>query len=162
VEGTAYTGFMLEARRASLWNRTYNITVDGVSVVTWKGSVWKSGGQFEVGGRRYVVTSNAFATRYEMVDQTGMVVASARRVGRKNWTVEAEGRTHQFRRASMWREEQELLVDGQRVGSVRRPSMWRTDAIADLPTLPLATQIFVLCVVLTMWDNAATAAAASS
>ena len=161
MEGTAYTGFMLEARRASLWNRTYNITVDGVSVVTWKGSVWKSGGQFEVDGRRYVVTSNAFATRYEMVDQTGMVVASARRVGRKNWTVEAEGRTHQFRRASMWREEQELLVDGQRVGSVRRPSLWRTDAIADLPTLPLATQIFVLCVVLTMWDNAATAAAAS-
>jgi hypothetical protein len=153
---------MLEARHASFWNRTYNITVDGTSVVTWKGSMWKSGGQFEVGGRQYRVTSNAFATRYEMVDQTGMVVASAKRVGRKNWTVEAEGRTHQFRRASMWREEQELLVDGQRVGSVRRPSMWRTDAIADLPTLPLATQIFVLCVVLTMWDNAATAAAASS
>jgi hypothetical protein len=114
------------------------------------------------GGRRqYRVTSNAFATRYEMVDQTGMVVASAKRVGRKNWTVEAEARTHHFRRASVWREEQELLVDGQRVGSVRRPSMWRTDAIADLPTLPLATQIFVLCVVLTMWDNNAAAAASA-
>jgi hypothetical protein len=151
---------MLEARRASLWNRTYNITVDGVSVVTWKGSLWKSGGQFEVGGRRYQVTSNAFATSYQMVDQTGMVVATATRVLRKNWTVEAEGRTHQFRRASVWREEQELLVDGERVGSVRRLSMWRTDAIADLPTLPLATQIFVLCVVLTMWDNNAAAAGA--
>ena len=152
---------MLEARRASLWNRTYNITVDGVSVVTWKGSLWKSGGQFEVGGRRYRVTSNAFATRYQLVDETGMVAASAARVGRKNWTVEAEARTHHFRRASVWREEQELLVDGQRVGSVRRPSMWRTDAIADLPTLPLATQIFVLCVVLTMWDNNAAAAASA-
>src|SRR4029453_10082817 len=101
---------MLEARRASLWNRTYNITVDGTSVVTWKGSMWKSGGQFEVGGRQYRVTSNAFATRYERVDQTGMVVPSAKRVGRKNWTVEAEGRTHQFRRTSAWRDDQELLV----------------------------------------------------
>jgi hypothetical protein len=151
---------MLEARKASLWNRTYNITVDGVSVVTWKGSLWKSGGQFEVGGRRYRVTSNTFATGYQMVDEAaGVVAAAAKRVGRKNWTVEAEGRTHQFRRASMWREEQELLVDGRRVGSVRRPSVWRTTAIADLPTLPLATQIFVLCVVLTMWDNNAAAAA---
>jgi len=74
---------------------------------------------------------------------------------------EAEGRTHQFRRTSAWRDDQELLVDGQRVGSIRRPSVWRTNAIADLPTLPLATQIFVLCVVLTMWDNNAAAAASA-
>ena len=153
---------MLEARKASMWNNRYNITVDGVSVVTWEGSLWKSGGQFDVGGRHYRVSGNGWGTRFQMVDEAGIVVATASRVGRKHWTVEADGRTHEFRRASMWRQEEELVVEGQRVGSVRRLSSWRADSVADLPTLPLPTQIFVLCVVLTMWDNAAAAVAAST
>jgi hypothetical protein len=46
------------------------------------------------------------------------------------------------------------------VGSVRRTSFWRREIVADLPGLPLPVQIFVLGVVITMWD--AQAAAASS
>ena len=38
-------------------------------------------------------------------------------------------------------------------------SRWRRDAVADLPDLPLAVQVFVVVVVLTMWDAQATAAA---
>jgi hypothetical protein len=44
--------------------------------------------------------------------------------------------------------------------------MWRGDVAADLPGLPPAVQIFVLAVVLTMWDwssgGAAGGAAAGS
>jgi hypothetical protein len=73
-------------------------------------------------------------------------------VGRKSWTVEADGRTYEFRRASWWRQEEELHSGGLPVGSVRRKSIWRGDAVADLPGLPLPVEVFVLAVVLTKWD----------
>ncbi|MDX6366615.1 MAG: hypothetical protein QOK30_1691 [Nocardioidaceae bacterium] len=42
--------------------------------------------------------------------------------------------------------------------------MWRTDDVADLPGLPLPVQIFVLAVVLTVWNesNASTAGTAGA
>jgi hypothetical protein len=41
------------------------------------------------------------------------------------------------------------------VGSVRRKSMWRIGAVTDLPGLTTPVEVFVLAVVLTMWDSAA-------
>jgi hypothetical protein len=38
--------------------------------------------------------------------------------------------------------------------------MWRGDAVADLPGLPPPVQVFVLAVVLSMWDAQAAAASA--
>jgi hypothetical protein len=73
-------------------------------------------------------------------------------------SVEADGRTYEFRRASMWRQEEELHSEGLRVGSVKRTSLWRGDVVAELPGLPLPVQIFVLAVVLTMWDAQSAAA----
>jgi len=102
---------------------------------------------------------NAWGTRYSMVDAAGTEVASAERVGRKRWTVEAAGQTYHFQRASMWGNEQELHAGGVRVGSVKRTSVWRGDVAADLTELPLPVQIFVLGVVITMWDAQAAAAA---
>ncbi len=88
-----------------------------------------------------------------------MIVATADRVGRKRWTVEASGRTYRFQRVSWWRSEELLVADGRPVGSVRRVSRWRSDAVADLPDLPLPLQVFVVVVVMTMWDAQAAAAA---
>lgn len=124
--------------------------------------MWRTGGRFEVDGRRYEVSSNAFGTTYQMVDAVGVVVASAKRVGRKNWTVEANGVTYEFRRPSWWRQEDELISHGEPVGYVRQASAWRGDAAADLPGLPLPIQVFVLCVVLTMWNQSAAAASTSA
>ncbi len=42
---------------------------------------------------------------------------------------------------------------------MRRTSAWRGDVAADLPGLPLPVQVFVLGVVITMWDAQAAAAA---
>lgn len=150
---------MLEARKVSLWRSRYELASDGQPITMWEGRLWRGGGAFELAGRRYEVSSNAWVTRFEMTDQFGMIVAAADRVGRKRWTVEANGRSHQFQRASLWRSEEVLVADGRPVGSVRRPSMWRGDAVADLPNLPLPVQVFVLTVVLTMWDAHAAAAA---
>jgi hypothetical protein len=41
---------------------------------------------------------------------------------------------------------------------VRRPRLWRVDAVADLPWLPLDVGVFALAVVLATWDDDAAAA----
>lgn len=151
---------MLEARKTSIWRDRYAINADGRQLAVWDGSLWTAGGTFELDGRRYEVRGNVWGSRYGMVGEDGEPIAAANRVGRKSWTVEAAGRTYDFRRASWWREEQELLSGGQRVGSVKRTSVWRGDAVADLPGLPQPVQIFVFAVVLTMWDWSTAAVAA--
>lgn len=146
---------MLEARKPSVWKNRYDIIADGRRLATWDGSSWKAGGTIELDGRRYEVRANMWGSKYGMVDQHGTRIASADRVGRKNWTVEADGRTYEFQRASWRRQEVELHLEGRRVGSVRRNSIWRSDAVADLPGLPLTVEVFVLAVVLAMWDSEA-------
>jgi hypothetical protein len=150
---------MVEARKVSLWRNRYDLTADGERLATWEGRSWRTGGTFELAGRRYDVRSNAWGTRFEMTDQAGMIAATAERVGRKQWTVAANGRSYQFRRASMWRAEQLLVDDDRPVGSIRRVNRWRGDAVAELPGLPLPLQVFVLAVVLSMWDAQAAVAA---
>ena len=84
---------MLEARRVSLWRSRYELVADGRPLATWDGRVWRNGGSFDLAGRHYEVTSNVFGTRFELTDQVGMPVATAQRVGRRRWTVEAGGRS---------------------------------------------------------------------
>lgn len=143
---------MLQATKTSIWRSRYEVSADGRPLTTWDGRVWKSGGDFELAGQRYQVRANLLGSTYTMVDGAGATLASARRVGRKQWTVETGRATYTFRRKSMWSREQELLTGGTRVGSVRRTSAWRSDAVADLPGMPLPVQLFVLGVVISMWE----------
>ena len=83
-------------------------------------------------------------------------------VGRKRWTVQAGGRTYHFERASMWNTAQELRNEAGPIGLIRRTSFWRGTVSADLPGLPPLVQIFVLGVVITMWDAQAAAASATA
>ncbi|MDG4786908.1 hypothetical protein O7626_13365 [Micromonospora sp. WMMD1102] len=149
---------MLKARRVSVWRSRYEIRVRGRFVTTWDSAFWRSGGDFELDGQRYQVRGNAWGSRFTLLDAAGRAVASADRVGRKRWTVEAGDQTYHFQRASLFGSEQELHAAGRRVGSVRRTSLWRGDVAADLPGLPLAVQVFVLGVVITMWHEQAAAA----
>ncbi len=151
---------MLTARPSNFWHTRYDLARDGVPVAVWDSSLWTSGGRFELDGRGYRVRAGTWQTRYEMTDDQGVVVAAAEKVGRKRWTVQAGDRTYSFRRASVWRGDQELMDGDTPVGLIKRTSSWRTDATADLPGLPLPVQIFVLGVVITMWNAAAAAAAA--
>ncbi len=121
----------------------------------WSESAWRNGGRFVLGGRPYEVKSNLWASRYTLLADDGTTVASAERVGRKDWTIEADRVTYQFRRVSAWRQEEELTIGGQPVGSVRRTSMWGGGAVADLPGLPAVVAVFAVAVVLTTWDLAA-------
>jgi hypothetical protein len=153
---------VLQATKASLWKNRYVIDLDGRQVAVWDGSMWKVGGSFELDGQRFTVRANMWGSTYGMASDDGTAVATAHHVGRKRWTVEAGEQTYEFQRASLWRADQELRSGGERVGSVRRTSIWRTDAVADLPGLPLAVQIFVLAVVLTMWSESNASAAGTA
>ncbi|WBB53564.1 hypothetical protein [Verrucosispora sp. WMMD573] len=150
----------MEARRVSVWRSRYVVTDRGREIAVWDSSVWRSGGEFELEGRRFQVRSNAWGTRYTMVDDAGAPVASADRVGRKRWTVEAAGQTYQFRRKSIWGGEEELVLGDTRVGSVRKTSVWRGDIAIELPGLATALQLFVFGVVVSMWDAQSAAGAA--
>ena len=81
-------------------------------------------------------------------------------VGRKRWTVEAVGQTYHFQRKSFWGNEEQLLLGDTQVGSVRKTSFWRGDVAVELPGLTTALQLFVLGVVISMWNARAAAAAA--
>ena len=148
---------MIEAHRKSIWAGGYDLVLDDQSLASFNTSTWRTGGSFVVDGRPYEVRSNLWASTYSLVADDGSVVATASRVGRKDWTVEAGSATHTFRRVSPWRHEEELHVGGQRVGSIKRTSIWGGDAVADLPGLPPAVAIFAFTVVLTSWDLAASA-----
>lgn len=154
---------MLTAEKPSMWRSGYDISIDGGHVASWEPSWWRqSGGVFELNGQRYQVRGNVLGSRFKLIGSAGQPLASAQRVGRKRWTVQAGDRTYQFRRASMWRGDQELLLGDQAVGSIRRDSVWRSSAVADLPGMPAPVQVFVLCVVLAMWDAATIAAISAS
>ena len=147
------------ARKASAWRSRYQIVVDDRPAARWDSGMWKSGGTIELDGRLYRVRGNVWGSRFSMVDDFDTPVATANRVGRKQWTVEAGGRTYHFQRASIWNNTQELHADGGKVGYVKRTSFWRGDVAAELPGLPLPVQVFVVGVVIVMWDAQAAAAA---
>jgi hypothetical protein len=143
---------MVTAKRIAVWRARYELTADGQPLGTWNGRAWRYGGTVDLAGRHYEVGGNLWGTRFTMAQESGETVAAADRVGRKRWTVTAGGRTYGFQRASIWRYEEQLVANEQPVGTVRRTSMWRGDAVAELPGMPLPVQAFVLAVVLTMWD----------
>ncbi|WP_157408196.1 hypothetical protein [Actinoplanes sp. N902-109] len=148
---------MITAKRSGFWGTRYEVSVADRVVATWDNARWKSGGDFELDGRHYRVRSNGWGTKFTMTDEAGTVLASADRIGRKQWHVMADGQTYVFERASFWSSDQELRVGDRRAGSIRQAGRWRTDIAVDLPGVPLPTQIFVMGVVIAMWQVQAAA-----
>jgi hypothetical protein len=150
---------MLVAKRISFWRARYRVLADDRPVTTWDTALWRSGGDFVLDGRRYEVRGNFWGGRFTMLDDAGAPVAAASRVGRKRWTVDAAGQTFQFQRASIWSGRQELYNMAGPIGVVRRTSLWRGDVAGDLPGMTLPVQIFVLGVIITLWDAQSSSAA---
>jgi hypothetical protein len=96
-----------------------------------------------------------------MTTTDGAVVATADRVGRKRWSVEAGGELYRFQRESVWRPDQALMLGDRKVGTIKRASKWKGGAVAELGEMSLPVQLFVLAVVVTMWNQQAAAAGAA-
>jgi hypothetical protein len=155
---------MLQAQRRGAFKHSYEITGDdGALITTFHPSGWRSKGEFDLGGTGYAVRSSGWTQqRAELVDQAGRQVATADRVGRKDWTISTDRGELAFRRTSMWRGDHLLELGGQQVGSIRRLGFWGSRAEADLPGLPLPLAVFALVVVLMLWERNDTAAASAS
>jgi hypothetical protein len=149
---------MLDATKAGVFSRTYDISLDGRPVASWNQRFWRSGGDITLAGQTYRVDATTFTNRFTMTDGAGRTVATAEKAGRKHWTVVADGKPYRFRRASIWGNQQDLLVGDQSVGSIRRTGIWSSKVEANLPTLSLPAQVFVVGVMVTTWDRQAAAA----
>ncbi|WP_020521699.1 hypothetical protein [Catelliglobosispora koreensis] len=151
---------MLTITRPSAWRSQYEIHSRGRLLATWKKETWKAGGEIVIGQQSYVVRSSVWGNKHTLIDQGGGELALADRVGRKRWTIASGAHLYQFQRASLWRADQQLLINGQPKGYIRRASGWRFGAEAELSALPLPVQIFAVAVVLSLWEQAAAASGA--
>ena len=149
---------VLTARSTSFWRGTHEIAVDGRPVTTWTPAAWSGAGEFSLDGRHHTLSGGSWGSRYALVAD-GTPVARADHVGRRDWTLDADGRTRTFRRRrSVWSGDQ-VLVEGDRVlGGVRHAGRWRGDAEAELPGMDLPVQVLAVAVVLTLWSHQASAA----
>ncbi len=153
---------MLRAQKAGMWKRDYVITSDGEPVTTFSPARWKTGGQFTLGGTEYTIRANVWGSTYGMTAADGAVLATADRVGRKRWSVEAGGELYRFQRESRWRPDQALVLGDKKVGTIKRASAWKGGAVAELPGMGVPVQVFILAVVVTMWSQQAAAGGAAA
>lgn len=152
---------MLEAKRSGVFKSRWEISSDGRPLAVWEPAVWRNGGTVQCAGMRYEVRVNFWGNRYTLVREGGAVVATADRVGRKRWTVQADGKTYEFERGSVFGEKEWLVTDGAKTGWIKRTSMWRYHLAAELPGLPPLTQAFAIIVVAHKWEQAAATGTAS-
>lgn len=148
---------MIQARKPRLWDGRYDLLEDGRWVATWEKSLWATGGRFALGGRSFTMRANLLVDEASLVEGGGRQVATAHGLGRKHWTIEADGTVYHFSRAAPWRREEQLHDRGRRVGSVKRTNIWRGDAEANLPGLPRVVEVFAIAVALTRWESDAAA-----
>jgi hypothetical protein len=146
---------MLEATRSGVLAHRYEIRVDGTPVAEWNPRFWRGGGEIVLAGQRYRVDATTWTNRFTMTDASGTTVATAEKAGRKNWTVVADGKPHRFRRASIWGNRQNLMIGDNAVGSIRKTGLLGTRVEAELPTLSLPAQVFVVGVMVATWDRQA-------
>ncbi len=159
VDSPAYPDGVLTARKPSAWRSGYVIALDGQEITSWQQSPWRSRTGFVLDGRAYTVRRNIWGSRYELASGPGGPVAVAEGIRRKHWSVTAGAQRYEFRRASAFRSEQQLIGPAGVAGTVRRTGSWKGTAEADLPGLPLPVQVFVLVTLLATWDANAAAAA---
>jgi hypothetical protein len=141
-----------------MWRSQYGINSRGKQLATWEKGMFRAGGVLTIGQHTYQVKSAMWTNTHTLLDPGGGTMAVAERVGRKHWTITSGGQVFQFRRASLWRADQELLMGGKVAGVIRHTSSWRFGAEAELDPLPLPLQMFAIAVVLHLWEQAAAAA----
>jgi hypothetical protein len=151
---------MLEAHRASSFRSRWEVREDGEPLLVLEKKGWRSGVEYTLDGTAYEVRSTWTGSQYTLTSGDSEL-AQAHRIGRKHWSVSTpDGELH-FRRRSIWKADQEWVASPDApssLGGIRRTGTWRGDAEARLPDMPAPLAVFVLAVVLLMWEQAAAAA----
>ncbi|RCG23009.1 hypothetical protein DTL70_15040 [Streptomyces diacarni] len=153
---------MLHAKRVHPPSQEYELTEDGRALTAFSLRRGRIGARFTLGGVDYLVRTHRFSGVYELLDAgtgtdsggegdghgEGTVIAATDRV-RRSWHLTCSGRVVSFRRsAAADREFTMIGDDGEPAGTIRRTGHVRSEVTADLPSLELVLQVFVLVVVL--------------
>ena len=144
---------MIQARKRRLWDGRYDLLEDGRKVATWEHSRWATGGRFELEGRSFTVRADLLADEASLTEPGGRQIATLRGFRRKHWSIEAAGTTYHFSRAAPWRHEERLHDGGRALGTVKRTTIWRGDAEADLQGLPRVVEVFAVAMALSRWQS---------
>ena len=142
---------MITARRLRLWDGRYDLLEDERRVATWESTHWSTGGRVTLDGCSFTVRADLPGDRASLTAAGGRRLATAHGIGRRSWTIEADGTTYHFSRRAPWLHEETLSDRGRRLGSVRRTNLWRGDAAADLPGIPRVVEVFAIAVALSRW-----------
>ncbi|HEY2221526.1 hypothetical protein [Actinomycetospora sp.] len=151
---------MLEAHRATSFRSRWEVRQDGAPLLVLEKKGWRSGVEYALDGATYEVRSTWTGSRYTLTSGDSEL-AQAHRIGRKHWSVSTPDGEFHFRRRSVWKADQEWVASADApsvLGGIRRTGTWRGDAEARLPGMSTPLAVFVLAVVLLMWEQAAAAA----
>lgn len=155
---------MLEAHRVSSFRPRWEVREDGAPLLVLEKKGWRSGVEYTLDGAAYEVRATWTGSRYTLT-RGEEEIAHAERIGRKHWSVTTPEAEYHFRRRSIWKSDQEWVPDPDApaaLGGIHRTGTWRGDAEAQLPGMPTPLAVFVLAVVLLMWEQAAAAATAGA
>ena len=156
---------MLEAHRVSSLRPRWEVREDGAPLLVLEKKGWRSGVEYTLDGAPYEVRSTWTGNRFTLT-RGDAEIAHAERIGRKHWSVSTpDGTEFHFRRRSIWKSDQDWVSGpdaAAALGGIRRTGTWRGDAEARLPGMPTPLAVFVLAVVLLMWEQAAAAATAGA
>ena len=145
---------MLHARRQGAFRYSYVITEDGDVPVTTLSPTRRGDAELELDAVAYRLRLSGIVRRQALLEAPdGRPVAGADAIGRRRWSVTCGGRSYEFEKVGVFGNEQAHVVDGERVGSVRRTGFWRTGAEADLPELPRLGAVFTFAVALLAWQR---------
>lgn len=122
----------------------------------------REGGELVVGGRRYELRREGWASGAFQLLHDGVVVAQAHKPSAfsNRFEVRHDGRGYELVRSGWWTRRFELRRDGQTIGQITpHHPFTRRSAVTLPPDLPLPVQVFLMGLVVLMWRREASAAA---
>jgi len=148
---------MLRARRRGLFRREYEVFADDAPVTVLAGAR-QEGCEFSLGGAGFQVERDG-RKRFLLYGPEGQLAAAERVTGRE-WTVRTPDGNLTLEKPSFWRSGWE--IHGTSTGEIRHEGAFARTYTADVPPdVPLPVAVFVLYVVLVIFERQARAAAAA-
>ncbi|MFL6122899.1 hypothetical protein [Actinophytocola sp.] len=146
---------MLRARRRGFFRREYEVYADDTPVTVLTGAR-REGCEFTLSGAGFRVDRDG-RRHFLLTGPDGRIATADRQSGRE-WTVRTAGGELTLAKPSIWRSDWE--VRGAASGAIRQEGWFSRTYSADVPPdVPLPVAVFVLYVVLVIFERQASAAA---
>jgi hypothetical protein len=137
----------LRAQRTGLPSH-YEIVPGDAPATRISARTLQHGGELDLDGHRYTLTSSAFGRSYRLLSAHGQPIAAAERVGPRGWNIEAGAHSYHLARDSTRRGGQVLVEGDTQVDHGRRSGRSSRTTEADLPGLDRPVAVFVLILTL--------------